>query len=276
VSASSCQVQTYRIKSFEQYISEESFHFTSVGFKIPPHLVGISAYQETLENYRKQLESTELQPEQEIGIMTSVYVETERVLKDIIYFYIANLWKEKMEKAYEADEKKEAADKIIREEFLVKKRADVLTFGDLISLLRKMNECVEANEQLKKKLPEDFKRPQMVLKEHLQTLDQIAPYRSSFTHDKKKEVDLKKCKEIISKLIALSRDFEPKRIYPCLIRVAKEVTNDYGVTSLEAIDERNRKWILKPKGWVEPGPMYFIFSETNPIAVHPIVTKKFW
>jgi len=245
-----------------------------LGFETPPRLVGISAYQETLENYKRQLESAELQPEQKIGMMTSVYVETERILKDIIYFYIANLWREKIA---ETREMKEAADKTIREEFKVEKRVDILTFGDMISLLRKMNERAGSEEQLKERVLEDFKRPHIVLKQHMQTLDQISPYRSSFTHDKKTvEVDLKTCTEIVSKLIALSRDLEEKRIYPYLIRVAKEVTNEYGVTYLEAIDEKGGKWILKPKGWVKPGPVYFMFSETNPIAVHPIVTAKFW
>jgi len=248
-----------------------------LGFEIPPRLVGINSYREILENYKRQLESAELQPEQKIGIMTSVYVETERILKDVIYFYIANLWREEIEEAYETEDMKEIADKIIQEEFKVEKRTDVLTFGDMISLLRRMNKHVEGEEQLRKKLVDDFKRPHIVLKQHFQTLDQISPYRSRFTHDKKKaEVDLKTCTEIVSKLIALSSDLEEKRIYPYLIRVAREVTNEYGVTYLEAIDEKGGKWILKPEGWVRPGPEYFMFSEKNPIAVHPIVIEKFW
>jgi len=39
-----------------------------------------------------------------------MYIETERILKDVIYFYASNLWKEKIEKAYEPQKKKETAE----------------------------------------------------------------------------------------------------------------------------------------------------------------------
>jgi hypothetical protein len=253
-----------------------------LGFEIPPSLIGIKIYQELLEIYKKKLDYTEIQHEEKVGIMTNTYVETERILKDIIYFNIFYLWNNKINnytpeiEDYRGNYKKSALKEILRDELKIKKDIEVLTFGDLINLLKKMNNYINSDGKIKMNLTDNMKKSEIMPDDKLQILEQISKYRSYFTHDKKINIDIKKCKAIIIKLSNLSYDLEKTNIYPNLIRISKEVENEYGVTYLEAVDEWNRNWILKSNDWIETGPAYFMFSETNPIAINPIIIEKVW
>lgn len=248
-----------------------------LGFKIPPILIGINQYQEKLLDYRAQIQTSIRKREEKIGIMTDIYSQTERILKDLIYFYSANIWADEILSKYEPEEKLEAAESIIMKKVNNDREIQKASFGKLIQMLRNINNLVNSDERIKKKFIQKFHRSELLDRSHFQALDEVSPYRSRFTHDKKdKQVTNQNCLDIINTLSNLVSDLQEKSVYPNFIRISREITNEYGVNYVEAIDEKGKKWTIKTNEWIETELSYFMISKTKPIAIEPIIIEKFW
>lgn len=79
----------------------------------------------------------------------------------------------------------------------------------------------------------------------------------------------------------ISEDLSSKgrlgRIFPYLIRIKEERTNEFGISYLLAIDEEGNQWKLKKSGmWIRPEYAYYMLSNTEHLAIEPILVKKIW
>jgi len=101
--------------------------------------------------------------------------------------------------------------------------------------------------------------------------------QSRFVAHKRKEatakrVNRKACLEMVEDLRRFSV-IDENRIYPKVIRVTYEVTNEYGTRYFEAVDDKGSGWTIKYRG-LDPSRPYFMCSKTNPVAVNPIIVEK--
>lgn len=88
-----------------------------------------------------------------------------------------------------------------------------------------------------------------------------------------KRITYDKCAEIITNLKSFSDIIKKTNIYPNLIRLKLEITNEYGTKYFEAIDEYRNEWIVEYQ-WLDPSKPYFMYSKTNPVAIDPIIIEK--
>lgn len=252
-----------------------------LGFNLPPELRGLITYEKFLDESMTKLMTPKPSKEQLTGIMMDIYSGIESVLKDLIYFHISFFWADRIEQCYGPEEKKKVADSIVREKFKVEKNPDSMGLGPLISLLRQFNTRIKSENQLRQKLKDSFQREYLISREQFNFLNAISPLRSIFGHDiregdRRKEVGIVSCKEIVDKLKRLVSNLETEGVYPHLIRITREVTDEYGTWYLEAMDENDKEWIVMPKGWLQTEFPYFMHSTSGEVAVDPIIIPKFW
>jgi hypothetical protein len=254
-----------------------------LGFSVPPNLVGISTYTKSIQRCRKDL-SEARDDVVKSGTMSQVFTTTERALRDLTYFYIAFLWKkqlEDLESKVEAEMpdlnsrqvKAKSLDIFIRRRFRIRKNFERLGFGDFVSLIKIVNSAVGKSELFRMKLSKSFDRTHLLQGKEIKILESISPYRSSFTHTKDYPGD-EKCDEIVGLIEGLLRNFQDGKIYPLIIRISKEVRDEYGRSSAECIDEYGEKWLVYTEEILEPSQPYFLFSKTPRIAVNPVVIEK--
>jgi len=250
-----------------------------LGFSLPVEMEGIEAYAKTLQSHQMKLEGAQIDSEQKTGIMVDIFKKTESILKDLIYFYCAFFWEDEVEKFFYPEEKKNALDNRIRRAFEIQKDVSDMNLGPLISLLRQIESWLQKDSQTRGLMEKEFKRPNLLLKEHFDILNQTSPFRPLFEHNvkrKKKEVDVETCRQIVEKLLMFAKDLKEKEVYPEIIRITREVTDEYGRTYLQAIDEGGKDWLIKSASWLQPRFAYFMHSQTDPVAVQPFTVAKFW
>lgn len=236
------------------------FVLLKLGFRLPPITLGLKDYQNFLTECRNRLERDESLS----GIMTDVYRETQRVLRDTAYFYIRFLWQQGDE---QGDVNEIIRDKIGLQDY---KPFDKLGLGHFIELMRKLNAKIREDKVLKEKFQDWFDRNRAIPKNLMSVLDEISPILSKAERHEKGEK--KECLYALDKLVNLSKSFEGG-IYPKVIRIKSEVTNEYGIGYFEAIDDRGDAWTIE-KRWLDPSKPYFMHSKTFPVAIDPIIIEK--
>lgn len=248
-----------------------------LGFNVPPELEGVVSLASKVEKYQKDLGSGQvLSPDK----WNQVYNSLERILEDLVLFYNSILQKQKL-MAIEKEKRVTAIKDWIRKTFKLEKQFDSLTFGDLCSLLRNMNQFLKDHKSVGKRIYKLFGRTYLLKDEHLDALAFLMRSRTELTQihwAQKKE----QCNQIdvLKKLSALFDEWGAEtgrlRTYPYLIRFKQEVTNEFGVRFYTVVDEENRIWSLKTEEWIEPEDIYFMISDNIPFAIDPVLLKKFW
>jgi len=243
-----------------------------LGFNLPPILVGLVEFDQLLDKCTNRLKKGE----DISGVMSYVYGETERILQDIAYFYIVVLWKVKT-RGRKPEEVEAEINQIIRTLKVSEKPFLKLTFGERINLMRKLTDLVHKDRELHNEFVKLFDKDKLLGHDLIKLLNLISPWRaSSFAHTRSrdsKKPNCQICLDIIQKLKKVSRLIREERLYPELIRVTQEVTNEYGTRYFEAIDDKSNEWIIAYP-WLDPSKPYFMYSKTTPVAVEPIIVEK--
>ena len=254
-----------------------------LGFNVPPTLTGATTYLNNIQKFKRDLsESRDIGGRS--GIMSRVFVEMERVLRDLAYFYIAFLWKEQLDNLESDIEtemaeltsrqvKMKALDVFIRKKFRIKKPFERLGFGDFIGLIRTVNKAAQKVRSLKRKMAGSFGRTWILENKDIKVLENISPYRSSFTHTKDYPGD-EKCNEIVRLMGDLIEEIRSRKIYPIVMRISREVSDEYGKSYAECIDENGDRWLLYTEEYLDTSRPYFVHSKTPNIAVDPVVVEK--
>jgi hypothetical protein len=251
-----------------------------LGFIFPPRLDGLVSYMNELNRCRGQLEAG-ADDDLRRGAWNKVYSETERILRDLILFFFSCLWQSKLREYYKNEVKIAKLKEMIRVEFDLKKPFDILTLGDLSDLLSHVNKKIQSDLSFRRDVESVFKRTCIIPSKHLEKLDYVRSARTSLTGihpSKKKDADPKTA---FLKLLEISRDWSSPskqgRIFPSLIRVKEERTNEFGISHSIAIDERGDQWTLKKSGmWIRPEYAYYMLSDTELVAIEPILVEKIW
>jgi len=243
-----------------------------LGFNLPPILVGLNDFDAVLDKCALRLKKRENLS----SVMQDVYDETERVLQDLAYFYICFLWKIKT-RLRKPEEIEADINRIVKNLKVSDKPFARLTFGELIKLIRNLNKELRRNKELKQELTKIFGTGCVLPKKWVKFLGEISKYRAPlYAHKKRAKVkppNRKTCSNIISELKDFSRFLHQNEIYPRVIRVTYQVTDEYGTQYFEGIDDRGDEWTIKYR-WLDPSTSYFMHSKTNPVAVNPVIIEK--
>jgi len=251
-----------------------------LGFTCPPTLEGVWTYSNNLKRYRRQLEIG-INEDRRKGLWNKVYSDSERIFRDLILFFFSCLWESKLKEYYKDDVKARKLKEMIKEEFGLIKPVDVLTFGDLCELLSRINKKIQASESLRKTVKSIFGRPYIIPQKDFKKLSHVRSARTPLTgiHPiKKRKADPLKT---ISKLIEISEEWSAMgrsgRVFPYLIRIKEERTNEFGISHSLAIDEEGNQWTLKKsRMWIRPEYAYYMLTDTEHSAIEPIMVEKFW
>jgi hypothetical protein len=254
-----------------------------LGFNVPPVLSGMGKYLAAIEKYGRDL-SESREAEARSAIMSQVFVLIERVLRDLVYFYIYFLWSHRM-KDLESTVEEEASDLsprqiaiksldlFIHKKFDIRKHFEKLGFGDFGNLVKRINNSTLNSDLLRKKMLRKFGRPTILEKDDVEKLENILPFRASFAHAKTYPGD-EKCEEIHKLISSLLKGFQQRGTYPLIVRISKEVRDDYGKSYAECIDENGEKWLVYTEKYLDTPYPYFFSSQTPSIAVEPVIVRK--
>ena len=254
-----------------------------LGFNVPPDLTGASTYISNIEKCGRDLYEAR-EPRVRSGIMSQVFVNMERTLRDLVCFYASFLWRKKLKdlKSEVEDEMPDlgsrqisikALDLFMRDKFKIKKAFERLGFGDFISLIKTINNASKESEPLRIELSRKLDKTYVLENRDVRTLDSISPFRASFDHAKDYPGD-EKCVEILDSVLKLMKTFQAAQIYPMVMRISKEVSDEYGKSYAECLDENGKKWLLYTEEFLEPSRPYFFYSKTPDIAVNPVIVEK--
>lgn len=248
----------------------------ALGFITSTEISGISKFISDVEELQTKIES-EKDPEKLSGLVMNVYVLSEKILKDLIYFHIAIFWSV-VQQEEDKESKLALARKIIREEFKEKKDFSKPSFGQLVYLMKTMNNYVTNNPTRLKLIQNTLGRDYVFPPQELEHLIKINESRAQFSHDSSssKQNEFLSSNEIINNLISVAKQFKAQKIYPITFRIKSEVTNEYGTSYYEAISEDNKNWKILNKDWLAPGTMGMMYSRTDEIAVFPFLVIKYW
>jgi hypothetical protein len=175
-----------------------------------------------------------------------------------------------------------AANDVVRRELGVTRREglDGLMLGELIGVLRRLNNRVGADAGLTQRLQDRFGRDAVLPEPLLGRLEAACGHRAVFVHDKVKRgrkdtVDIGFCRNILEEILDIAKTFETSQIYPCLVRIKREVTDEYGRTYVETVDETDRALTIKSRTWLRPEVAYFMHRPAGAVAIDPVIIERF-
>jgi hypothetical protein len=251
-----------------------------LGFTLPPRLEGIWAFRESLKKYKMQFENLG-DEDQKKGLWNKVFSDTEKILRDFILFFFSFAWESKLREYYEDDKKEDKLKEMINKEFGIEKPFDVSTLGDLCALLSKTSQKIRSDASIKKAVESLYKRAYLISEEDFEKLNYVKSSRTSLTGvhtTTRKPADPMKT---ISTLLEMSEDWSSrdslKLVFPLMIRIKEWKNDEFGMSTVTAIDEEGREWILQKSGmWIRPEYAYYMLTDTQRIAIEPILVQKIW
>jgi hypothetical protein len=243
-----------------------------LGFNVPPELEGMEAYARRLKHYESEF-MTSSDVEARTASMTRVYVEIERLLKDLANFYVGFLWQNEISEFSERENITELLKRKVLKPTKKLKPVDKLTMGDFIHVLRYLNGIAGKNRRLSSRMKKVLERTAMLPKRLMAILDEISPFRSCFTHPKTYPgSDV--CRKILDLATEFGEILSHDCIYPTALRITREINDDYGRRYAEGVDENDHRWTIYTRRLLMPEKHYMMYSRTNPIAINPVLVQK--
>jgi hypothetical protein len=221
---------------------------STLGFTIPPKLIGLKAYKEQITQI---LDKTMFTTDD----AATTARETDRILRNLIQFSSKFIWEIKGEEDYT---------KVISEKCFVKKDFAKLSSGELVRILRVIDEIVRKDDQIKEKLHSEFGKEYIISAASLKILERWVSHRNAVIKRNEK-LDRK----IIEELIEFADNI--KDIYPLIVRVEKEETDKYDTHFIYLIDDKGAEHRISQTDYLEPTP-YFM-SPSNRTIVDPFIVK---
>jgi hypothetical protein len=72
----------------------------------------------------------------------------------------------------------------------------------------------------------------------------------------------------------LLEEMRSKRIFPLVMRVSREISDEYGKSYAECVDENGDPWLIYTDEYMDTSRPYFVYSRTPKIAVNPVIVEK--
>jgi len=231
-----------------------------LNFNVPPSLVGIRRTREELDRVIRNIRSNT--PKQACAETARAYVEVERVLADIVVFYVSFGWSL-------AESEPESISRILMKSLDAPRPLNRLGFGDFVGVIRSYNRLLSKEPGLREKFIRAFQRDFVLSANQMKVLDELAPLRKLYTHAKGRIPSLEECDRALAHMSVLTGELLESSIYPVLIRVLEVTTNKYGVQYVRAEDEFGGKWIIYTSRSLDPSKSHLMHSMTNPVAISP-------
>lgn len=252
-----------------------------LGFTLPPRIEGLTLLIRKIEEGRRKISSDTVDESTKRGVTIEALQGVEHVLKELAYFYVAFLWKDEFAGVYEADETRDKISEIIKREFKMARSGGLtkFTLGMLIDLLRKMNSTVMKDSNLRQKVRSYLKKDSLFSET---AIDLISQANASSPHMKHADeagkpvtpLDLTLCDNFLANIAGALSILKKERGFPTIIRVRREVQDEYSRRYIIAIDDDGEEWTVKSDTWLEPERAYYMYSETRPVAVSPLIIEK--
>jgi len=253
-----------------------------MGFFIPVPPTGLNNYMNIIIGLMRTLSRTK-RVETVVGSVATAFVETERVLKDMIFFYGAHITHDE----YESLQKRKYDIKNIEKEILkicYGKNSHIqsierASFGQLVKILRLMEKHVEKKPELSKRISEFLGRNTILdpTGDILRMLDEISQHRKFYVHDVSKQ-GLRIPKPAIFVLNLMNKLAERlKEVYPTPIFGARIVTDNFGTTYLIARDEQDKEYTIYMSEYLDEEILqhqYLMKSSSSLIVLNPILVYK--
>ena len=250
-----------------------------MGFLIPESPNGMLKYKEVIECLKNAIQNRE--ENTIVGCITSVFIETEKLLKDLILFYGACLTHEEGDSL----QKRQWAVKEIENEILriCKKykiniqTLDKVTFGNLVAIIRSMEKHIKGSPKLIDKLVGIVDR-KTILDDNgnlLDLLDKICSYRKYYVHDVKPKNPSLKNSLVLSSVTELSQKLE--NFCPIPIFGHKIIMDNFGTFYLMAKDEKNKEYTIYSRENLDSDFLrnQFLMKPTNSyIIINPILVLR--
>lgn len=248
-----------------------------LGFFIPLDPIGIKTFQDRLAKLRDELQSSEDENER-AGLMSQVYVVVERILKDLCFFYSSAIWGDDLGLDYDDDDiVVQSLAKVLKRRLGFTRPIERLGFGDFVELIRRLSAFTDSNTKNRTRMMKMFERKRVLPLDQMNVLDEVSKFRARFAHAGE---SLSKAASIqlLDRIVGFVRTIVESEIYPRTIRINYEVTDEYGKSYAEAIDEGGNKWtIYYSDFYVEPEKHhYLMYTKTKEIALKPILIRRFW
>lgn len=244
-----------------------------LGFSVPPSLEGCKYYIERLQSCKSEIIMLD-DLRMKSGLMSQAYVDIEGSLRGLLLFYTELLWKNNIEDmvSSQACYYEDAVMRILKDKLQIQ-NPQRMTFGDTLHTIRKLNATVKENRELRSKMDKIFNRPWILNKNHLKKLDEISGQRRRFVHPGSFP-GTSICTALIDDMANLLKNLLEEKVYPSIIRIVAEISDDYGKNYSKAVGENGSEWTIYTNQWLKATVPYFMYSKTSPIAVNPILVEK--
>jgi len=243
-----------------------------LGFEVPRPPRGAISLLKTLESSLRTMETDDLQST--TGMVTTAYVQLERLLKDMIFFYTSVFWEDEIE--YIEGTEVETISDYLRSRFKIPKPVNRLTLGELVELLLRI-ENSDMDRSIRSLINEKLGRASILSQMQKSRLRSLSARRKNIAHHVSTAATKEDCKYILTEMKELLTDLEETQAYPRLILIMSEATNEYGISSMKAVDEHGFPWTIKSEKYeLGPAQQCLLLSETVGIAIDPVIVKRFW
>jgi len=219
-----------------------------------------------------------------IGLMIRLFSRCEHLIRDLFYFNAILVWKEELE--FEDDEADlEVLNEYIIEEFelddtlevkLVNKR---LTLGDWVGLLRRLDKYIRGRSTESRKAKSNLKRytgrTELLGSCPFDLLNEITTSRNQYRHEKNGSIpSLTDSLETVNDIERLYGCFIENGVMPVVIRVQREIRNEFGLEYFVIIDENDQPRRIQKRDDIPTKNSFMIprhgdFSPDGFIAIVP-------
>ena len=244
-----------------------------LGFSVPNPPQGLMYVRRLIETDLRDLETLDLPGR--VGRVTSAYVQLERLLKDLVFFYVSILWVDEIE--YVDEDELEVLNDFVTLHFKIRRPVSRLTFGELVGLLERVGEETNRAEKQRTVLSERFGREKLLVGVQSDLLGELSARRKLFAHHVSRAVTSDDCKNVLHRMLELVRDLDVSGVYPKLVLITAAITNQYGIRLLRAVDEESMPWTIKSdEYWISPAQHCFLVAETPGVAIDPTIVRRLW
>lgn len=251
-----------------------------LGFELPMPIEGLTQVVGQVEKSEIEMNSPTCSKEESEGLMSGIYRALEVVLKDILQFYVGFLWPESVSDG-EPGELREVFNHFCREKFGIDKvdGVDGLTLGELLQLLHKLNDVAKQESKLQENLKSQFQRKFVMSSKLLVKVEEGLKVRKYLAHDKgrgnvRSDATIKEFVKALEQIREFLQGLKKGGFYPHVIRVRREITDEFGRRYVEASDEDGKAWLIYSNEYLWPNEAYFMHTITNTIAVNPYLRLK--
>jgi len=224
-----------------------------MGFDVPSELVAdfIDQVKITKTEISKLhfLESVEKESRL-IGLMIRLFSKCERMIKDLFYFYTVVVWNEELGYEYDEPDLEEINEHIVdnlelNDNLEVKLANKRMTFGDWVGLLRRLDKYLRGrsteSKTAKSNLKKYTRRTELLGSCPFDLLNKITASRNQYRHDKDGSIpSLTDSLETINDIERLHECFVENGVVPVIMRVRREIRNEFGLEYFEIADENEQ------------------------------------